>query len=93
MPGDKYIHLVVNAAILPFLKGNKKNFVYISDFPGGSEPEKTFFSSPGWRTYIVSRKVRPGAARLVLGFRFTPGSEEEGLKIRHINIFLSDEPL
>jgi hypothetical protein len=93
MPGDKYIHLVANAAILPFLNGGKNNFVYISDFSGGLKSGKVFFSSPGWRTYIVSRKVRSDAARLVLGFRFTPGSEEERLKIRHINIFLSDEPL
>ncbi len=93
MPESKYIHLVVNAAVsLPLIK-SKRNFVFISDFLGGWESNKTFFSSPGWQTYIVSRKVRPGAARLVLGFRFTPGSEEDRLKIRNIHIFVSDEPL
>lgn len=89
IPAGKYIYLVVNAAISPHLL-NKDNYIMISDLSpaGGWDSEKQFFVSPAWQTYILRKKVRPGAARLIMGFRFTPQAGEDKLKIRYMEIFV-----
>lgn len=94
IPEGKYVSLVVNAAISPHLL-NKGNYIMISDLStaGGWESEKQFFLSPGWQTYILRKKVRPGTNRLILGFRFTPQSAEDRLRIRQAGIFISEKIL
>ncbi|MCX6582757.1 MAG: hypothetical protein NT166_21485 [Candidatus Aminicenantes bacterium] len=94
----KYIYLVASAAVSPHLAG-EDNYIFISSQSGqsgqsgGFGAEKQFFSSPGWRTYILAKKIQPGTTRLIMGFRFTPQSKEDRLTIRHIGIYVSEKPM
>jgi hypothetical protein len=88
----KYIYLVVNAAVSSRLQ-DEDNYMFISTQSGGWGAEKQFFSSPGWRTYILAKKIQPGTTRLIVGFRFTPKSKEDRLTIRHISIYVSEKPV
>jgi hypothetical protein len=94
----KYILLVVNAAVSPPLQ-DEDNYIFISSQgsqsgqSGGFVAEKQFFSSTGWQTYILAKKIQPGTARLIMGFRFTPKSKDDRLTIRYIGIYVSEKPL
>ncbi|MDQ1349980.1 MAG: hypothetical protein QG657_281, partial [Acidobacteriota bacterium] len=91
----KYILLVVNATVSSRLI-NEDNYMFISTQSGQSGlfvAEKQFFSSPGWRTYILAKKILPGTTRLIMGFRFTPKNTEDRLSIRHISIYVSEKPM
>lgn len=91
----KYIYLAANASLSSHLV-NEDNFMYISTQhgqAGGWAVEKQFFSTPGWQTYILGKKIQPGSTRLIMGFRFTPRGEEDRLYIRHIDVYISDKPM
>ncbi len=92
IPEGKYVHFIVKAKISPNLM-NRDNYLFISDFKGSWESKKAFFSTPGWRTYLISKKVRPGCSRLILAFRFTPKSSEGRLRIKDIKVAISEKPL
>jgi hypothetical protein len=89
---NQYMHLIVKVKISSNLM-NRNNYIFISDFKESWESRKTFFSTPGWRTYFVSKKVRPESKRLILGFRFNPQSSEDKLMIRDVHIYLSEKPI
>jgi len=90
----KYVNFVVRAAISPRLV-NRDNRISIADYnkDGTHKASKTYFTSPHWRTYIVSKKVRPGNSRVILVFRFCPLSPRDRLKIKNVKIVISPEPL
>ena len=90
----KYVHFVIRTAISPHLL-DRGNYICIADYNknGTHESRKTYFTSHHWRTYIVSKKVRPGNSRLILMFRFCPQSPRDQLKIKDVKIVISPEPL
>jgi len=94
----KYIYLVVSAAVSSRLR-REDNFMFISTIStistqaGGWGAEKQFFSAPGYRTYILAKRIQSGTTRLIMGFRFTPQSAEDRLTIRHISIYASEKPM
>jgi hypothetical protein len=92
IPGGKYIYMLVEAAVSPPLINNE-NYLLVSDFDGVWKSRKVFFTSPEWRTYIISKKVQMGSTRLLLGARFAPGSESDTIRIRKVKLFISDRPL
>ncbi|MCP5102543.1 MAG: hypothetical protein GY950_04150 [bacterium] len=91
IPVGRDIFLVVNAAISPGLvmDEGKENYLLISDFKGRWDSEKHYFVSSEWRTYIVSKRVRPGSNRVILGIRFTPRASADVLRIRSVHVFVS----
>jgi uncharacterized membrane protein len=94
IPRGKYIHFVVKASASPNLM-NKDNYFAVSDFYGKywRSGEKSYFKSQDWRTYLISKKVRPGCSRLVLGAWLNLESPEDTLRIRDVKIFVSEKPL
>jgi uncharacterized membrane protein len=94
MPWGKYIHFVVKASVSPNLM-NKDNYFAISDFGGKHwvASEKSYFKSPDWRIYLISKKVRYGCSRLVLAAWLNLKSPEDTLRIRDVKIFVSEKPL
>jgi hypothetical protein len=92
IPEGRYVHFIVKAAISPNLI-NRDNYIFISDFKESWESQKAFFSTSGWRTYLISKKVRYGCSRLVLAFRFSPESSEGRLRIKDIKVAISEKPL
>jgi hypothetical protein len=95
IPEGKYVNFVVRTSISPNLL-NVHNCIIVTDYRESDntwEQEKTVFTSHGWRTYKVSKKVRPGTTRLVLIFRFTPQSKKDRLRIKDAKIIISDKPL
>jgi hypothetical protein len=88
IPADKTVHFIVSAAISPHLM-NKDNFIAVQDFDEGWQSAKEYFQSPGWRTYHISHKVRPGVKRLVLMIKFTPRSSSDQLLIGEVRLLIS----
>ena len=90
----KYVHFIVRAAISPRLP-DRKNYIAVADYnkDGSHAARKTYFTSPNYRTYIASKKVRPGNSRLVLVFCFYPDSADQRLEIKDIKIVVSKKPL
>jgi hypothetical protein len=95
IPEGKYVNFVVRTAISPNLL-NIHNCIIAVDYRESDktwEQEKTVFTYHRWRTYIVSKKVRPGTTRLILMFRFTPQSKKDRLRIEDAKIVISEKPL
>jgi hypothetical protein len=92
IPRAKYVHIVVRASLPPHLM-NPDNYVFISDYKDTWIAEKAFFTTPGWRTYLVSKELRPGISRLIVGFRFSPQSPKDEIKIMDVKLYVSDRPL
>ena len=95
IPEGKYVNFVVRTAISPNLL-NIHNCIIALDYRESDntwEQEKTVFTSHLWRTYIVSKKVRPSTTRLILMFRFTPQSQKDRLGIEDAKIVISEKPL
>lgn len=94
IPEGKYVHMAVTAAASPKLM-NKINYFVLSGFDGKRwmPSKKAFFNTRHFRTYILSKKVRPGCKRLFMSARFTPASPKDVLKIRKVRIFVTDKPL
>ncbi len=88
IPGGKTVHFVVSAAISPHLS-NQDNFIAVQDFDHGWKSSKESFQSSDWRTYHISKKVRPGVKRLVLMIKFTPRSSSDQLLIREVRLLIS----
>jgi len=88
IPAGKTVHFIVSAAISPHLL-NQDNFIAVQDFDGGWQSSKEYFQSPDWKTYHISKKVRPGVKRLVLMIRFTPRSSSDQLLIREARMLIS----
>ena len=91
-PEGKYIYMVVNAAVSSHLS-REDNYMFISTLTDGWEGEKQFFSGLGWQTYILAKKIQPGASRLIIGFRFTPQSVDDRLSIRHVSVYVSENSI
>jgi hypothetical protein len=95
IPENRYISFIVDVSASPRLVNNK-NYFMISDhnqIDDTRESVKTSLESPHSRTYIVSKKVRPGATRLILAFRFEPPSGREILTVENVRVVVSDNPL
>jgi len=95
IPEGKYIHFIVRTSISNRLVGNK-NYIMIADYNGTDktwEQEKTYFRTPHMRSYLVSKKIRPGSTRAIMVFRFEPISPEDRLKVEDVRIVVSDKPL
>ena len=90
----KVVTLIARIAGSPSLL-NRGNYIAVVDYnkDGSRAAEKTYFTSPFWRTYMVSRKVKPGNSRLILLFRFVPRAVEDTFKIMDVKIIVSEEPL
>jgi membrane protein implicated in regulation of membrane protease activity len=90
----KYVTFIVRAAISPSLL-NRDNYIAVVDYNKDSshKAEKTFFTSHHWRTYIVSKQVRPGNTRLLLMFRFCPQTRQDRFKIKDVKVVISEKPL
>ena len=95
IPENKYVSMIVKVSASPRLVNNK-NYIMISDYnrtDDTRETVKTFLESPHSRTYIVSKKVRPGTTRLILVFRFEPPSTREILTVEDVRVVVSDNSL
>lgn len=95
IPEGKYIHFIVRAGISNRLLGNK-NYIMIADYKKSDktwEQEKTYFRTPHMRSYLVSKKIRPGSTRAIMVFRFEPLSREDRVTIEDVKIVVSDGPL
>ncbi len=92
VPPGKYIHFLVDAA-LPAHLVNRNNFVFIRDFKEKWESTTSYVISHLKRTYLISRQIRPGSTRVILGIRFTPASPADHLVLSNIRGFYSDQPL
>ncbi len=88
----QYIHFIVKAKISRHLT-NKNNYLFIQDFTNNWKRKKHYFSSPSWRTYLISRRIREGSSKLMVGIRFAPKSSEDKIMINDIRIYISDNPL
>ena len=88
MPKGRDIYFVVKANIPKGLV-NRENYIFIQDFAGQWEREKVYFSESGWLTCLVSKKIREQSTKLQFGFRFAPGSKEDRLKIKDVQLFIS----
>jgi len=90
----KYVTFIIRAAISPSLL-NRENYIAVVDYnkDGSHEAEKTYFTSNHWRTYMVSKRVRPGNSRVLLMFRFCPQTGQDRLMIKDVKILVSKEPL
>ena len=95
IPENKYVSMIVKVSASPRLVNNK-NYIMISDYnrtDDTRETVKTFLESPHSRTYIVSKKVRPGTTRLIIVFRFEPPSTREILTVEDVRVVVSDNSL
>jgi hypothetical protein len=90
----KYVTFIVRAAISPSLL-NRDNYIAVVDYKkdGSHKAEKTYFTSHHWRTYMVSKRVRPGSSRLLLMFRFCPQTNQNRFRIKDVKVVISEEPL
>lgn len=90
----KYVTLIVRAAISPSLL-NRDNYIAVVDYnqDGSHKAEKTYFTSYHWRTYIVSKQIKPGNSRLLLMFRFCPQTSQDRFRIKDAKVVVSEEPL
>jgi disulfide bond formation protein DsbB len=107
IPEGKWVTFIVKTSISPkllnlnnaiFVMDYKKNKNYKKGSPknvprGDWQQSKTVFTSPRWRTYLVSKRIRKGVSRLILMFRFTPLSPEHRLRISDVKIVISDKQL
>jgi len=95
-PGD-YVYVLVEASISPQLDNNRSNFMMLADRKAGKKKEwdrvKMPFTTYHWRTYFLEKKIRPGAQRVVVLFRFTPQTPADRLMIRDVKIFISKKEL
>ncbi len=95
IPEGKYIHFIVKTSVSPTLM-DRDNFIFISDYNDKDknwESERIYFFSPYRRTCMVSKKIRKGSQRVIMGIRFTPQSPEDKLVIENARIYVSEEPL
>lgn len=95
IPEGKYIHFIVKTSVSPTLI-DRDNFVFISDYNADDktwDSRRIYFFSPYWRTCIVSKKIRKGSQRVIMGIRFSPQSPEDKLSIENARIYISEEPL
>jgi hypothetical protein len=95
IPEGNYVSFIVRTSISPNLL-NINNCIIAADYVDSDktwEREKTVFTSHRWRTYIVSKKVRPGTTRLILTFRFSPETKKDRLWIKDAKIVISKKPL
>ncbi|MGE5340051.1 MAG: hypothetical protein ACM3SY_01100 [Candidatus Omnitrophota bacterium] len=67
---------------------NKENHMFIQDFCKDWEREKVFFPAPGWYTYYMSKKIRPGSAKLLFGWRFTPRKLQDKLMVKDVKAYI-----
>lgn len=90
----KYVTFIVRTAISPSLL-NRDNYIAVVDFnkDGSHTAEKTYFTSHHWRTYMASKRVRPGNSRLLLLFRFCPRTRQDRFMIKDVKVVISEEPL
>jgi hypothetical protein len=90
----KYVTFIVRAAISPSLL-NRDNYIAVVDYnkDGSHKAEKTYFTSHHWRTYMVSKRVRPGNTRLLLMIRFCPQTRQDRFRIKDVKVIVSEEPL
>lgn len=88
----KYVTFIVKAAISPSLL-NRDNYIAIIDYnkDGSHKAKKTYFTSHHWRTYIVSKRIRPGSNRLLLMFRFCPQTRQDRFRIKDVKVVVSEE--
>lgn len=92
-PGGKYIHFIVSASVPSHLH-NRQNYITIRDKKEKwDETSRAYFTSPGWHTYVVSKKIRPGFKRLVLIIRFTPRFPRDEMGVRDVRVFVSAKPI
>ncbi len=89
-----YVHFIVRTSVSPNLL-NRDNYIAVVDYnkDNTNVAKKTFFTSHHWRTYIVSKKIRPGNARVIFMFRFCPRGIKDRFFIRDARISISKEPL
>jgi len=92
IPAGQYIHFLVTAKIPKHLI-NKDNYIFIQDLTDKWERQRLYFRAHLWRTYLISRKIRESSSDVMLGFRFAPQSTRAMIKIKNIQVYVSDKPL
>ncbi len=90
----KYVTFIARTAISPVLL-NRDNYIAVVDYnkDGSREAGKTYFTSHHWRTYMVSKRVKPGSSRLLLMFRFCPQTGQDRFMIKDVKVVISEDPL
>ena len=88
----RYLHLLVEAKIPRHLI-NRENYIFIQDLKGKWQRQKYYFRSPYWQMYLVSRRIREGSTRIMLGIHFAPGSPQDKLMIKDLQVYVADNPL
>lgn len=79
------VHFIVEVQV-PGRLVNKENYVFIQDYNGVWERRSVQFQRGGWMTLLVSKRIRRGSSRLLLGIRFLPESTKDKLRIRNAYI-------
>jgi hypothetical protein len=92
IPEGRTIHFIVRAAISPNLL-NRENFIGIQDFDRQWKSSRTYFQSPDWTTYHISKKVRSGVKRLVLFIKFIPQSSTDYIMLEEARLLVSEKNL
>lgn len=90
LPEDKdlYLYLLVEARVSNSLV-NRNNEVFIRDSDGQWDKTQYYFTSPKWRAYLVSKRLRPGITRLEAGFGLKVRSTEETLDVRDVRVYIT----
>jgi hypothetical protein len=91
-PQGKFVHFILQAKISKKLL-NKNNHMFIQDFTGNWEKECIYFQGEEWHTYLVSKKIRFGSSKIVMGIRFVPETKKDKISIKEMRVTVSKDPL
>lgn len=94
IPAGKYVHFIVRTSLPPRLV-NINNCIIVADRVGKKKwaQAKTVFTTHKRRTYIVSKRIRENADRVIAYVRFSPKSTKDIMKISDMKVVVSDNPL
>jgi len=90
----RFLHFVVRARISKHLI-NRDNYLFIQDKDTQEkwESQKLYFRSHHWQTYLITREIRENSTDIALGVRFSPDNGKEKLKIKDVQVYISNQPL
>ncbi len=97
IPSDQYVTFIVRASFSHTLTPQGNSILlsdYVEEQPKGKwEQLKNGFTTHVWRTYVLSKKIRPGASHVNLVFSFTPRAVGQHFRVKDIKIIVSKKPL
>jgi len=90
---SKYVYFLLTVKI-PGNLINKQNYIFIQDFDGTTwKRKKMYFSTPGWRSYLISKQIRDQSSEIGVGFSFRPESSENEIAISDVRIYFLNQAI